>query len=198
VIEMDNELLLSLAILAGVVVATAFERRAKAARAPICVLVKVPESITSFDRREKYADPLDGALLRESLGRVTGSEVGISVELTALEEFTRNRVHVVESVMHLYLEPGTRYRVIKAFTDHDRDVHPVGEEWTFLRSAFVPYHSGMSCPGSSRSTTSGKRTFVCKGYRRSRARCSTTWRSIWSRCELIRRCRVRDRVIGVP
>ena len=171
---MDNELLLSIAILAGVGVATAFERRAKAARAraeaeaaraPICVLVKVPESITSFDRREKYANPLDGALLRESLGRVTGSEVGISIELTALErgvalikrellrlgvpkdttlEFTRNRVHVVESVMHLYLEPGTRYRVIKAFTDHDRDVHPVGEEWTFLRSAFVPYHSGMS------------------------------------------------------
>ena len=125
---MDNELLLSIAILAGLVVATAFERRAKAARAraeaeaaraPICVLVKVPESITSFDRRERYADPLDGALLRESLGRVTGSEVGISVELTALErgvalikrellrlgvpkdttlEFTRNRVHVDQGV----------------------------------------------------------------------------------------------------
>jgi hypothetical protein len=53
-------------------------------------------------------------------------------------------VHNVESVMHLYLESGKRYRVIKAFVDHDRDAHPAGEEWTFLRSAFVPHHSGVS------------------------------------------------------
>jgi uncharacterized protein DUF3601 len=51
-------------------------------------------------------------------------------------------VKVPESVAPL--EAGRRYRVIKAFTDHDRDVHAQGEEWTFLRSAFVPYHSGLS------------------------------------------------------
>jgi hypothetical protein len=45
-------------------------------------------------------------------------------------------VKVPESVAPL--EAGRRYRVIKAFTDHDRDVHAQGEEWTFLRSAFVP------------------------------------------------------------
>jgi hypothetical protein len=59
-------------------------------------------------------------------------------------EFVHFGVQAAESVMHLDLEPGRRYRVIKAFVDHDRDAHPVGEEWTFLRSAFVPYHSGMS------------------------------------------------------
>jgi len=80
---MDNELLLSIAILAGLFVATAFERRAKAARA-------------------------------------SGGRGG-----------TGSNLRLGEST-------------IKAFTDHDRDVHPVGEEWTFLRSAFVPYHSGMS------------------------------------------------------
>jgi hypothetical protein len=32
----------------------------------------------------------------------------------------------------------------KAFTDHDRDAHPEGEEWKFLRCAFVPYHSCLS------------------------------------------------------
>jgi hypothetical protein len=39
---------------------------------------------------------------------------------------------------------GTRYRVIREFKDHDSEVHAVGEEWTFLGSSFVPYHSGMS------------------------------------------------------
>jgi hypothetical protein len=39
---------------------------------------------------------------------------------------------------------GRRYRVRQAFTDHDRDMHPVGEEWTFLGHAFVPYHDGLS------------------------------------------------------
>jgi hypothetical protein len=80
---MDNELLLSIAILAGLFVATAFERRAKAARA-------------------------------------SGGRGG-----------TGSNLRLGEST-------------IKAFTDHDRDVHPFGEEWTFLRSVFVPYHSGMS------------------------------------------------------
>jgi hypothetical protein len=170
---MDYELLLAIAILAGFGIAVLFERRAKAARARaaaaapprIIVLVKMPEAIAPLERREKFATPLDAALQRENLGKVTGSEIAVTVELTELErgvafvkrellrlgvpkettlEFTRNGVHVRESVMELRLEAGQRYRVIKAFTDHDRDDHPVGEEWTFLRSAFVPYHSGMS------------------------------------------------------
>ena len=162
---MDTELLLAFAILAGFGLAVLFERRAKAraraaaASAPpprVCVFAKLPDSITPI---------LDAALQRESLGKVTGSEAGVTVELMDLErglafmkrellrlgvpkdtmlEFTRNGVQVAESVMDLHLEPGTRYRVIKSFVDHDRDVHPEGEEWTFLRSAFVPYHSGMS------------------------------------------------------
>lgn len=171
---MDYELLLAIAILAGFGIAVLFERRAEAARARaaaaappprIIVLVKMPESITTLERREKFATPLDAGLQQERLGTVTGSEICVTVELTTLErglafvkrellrlgvpkettlEFTRNGLHVRESVMELHLEAGQRYRVIKAFTDHDRDDHPVGEEWTFLRSAFVPYHSGMS------------------------------------------------------
>jgi hypothetical protein len=35
---------------------------------------------------------------------------------------------------------------LKAFVDHDRDPHPEGEKWTFLRSAFVPYHFGTLAP----------------------------------------------------
>jgi hypothetical protein len=162
---MDTELLLAFAILAGFGMATLFERRAKAraraaaASAPpprMCVFAKLPESMTPI---------LDAALQRESLGKVTSSGAGVTVELVDLErglafmkrellrlgvpkdtmlEFTRNGVQVAESVMELHLEPGTRYRVIKSFVDHDRDLHPEGEEWTFLRSAFVPYHSGMS------------------------------------------------------
>ena len=134
-------------------------RERQAASAPpsrVCVFARVPESIAPI---------LDAALQRESLGKVTSGEAGVTAELTDLErglafvkrellrlgvakdtmlEFTRNGLHVAESVMDLHLEPATRYRVIKAFVDHDRDLHPEGEEWTFLRSAFVPYHSGMS------------------------------------------------------
>jgi hypothetical protein len=35
-----------------------------------------------------------------------------------------------------------RYRVIREFKDDDTHVHPVGEEWTFLGSNYIPYHSG--------------------------------------------------------
>jgi hypothetical protein len=42
------------------------------------------------------------------------------------------------------VRPGGRYRVIEAFTDFDRQEHPVGEEWTFLRDSFLPYESGMT------------------------------------------------------
>lgn len=43
-----------------------------------------------------------------------------------------------------HLLPEQRYRVVRAFTDHDRIVHPVGESWTFLRSTFLPYEDGLS------------------------------------------------------
>jgi hypothetical protein len=39
---------------------------------------------------------------------------------------------------------GQRYRVIKEFVDYDKTVHPIGEEWIFLGSNFVPYEDGMS------------------------------------------------------
>jgi hypothetical protein len=42
------------------------------------------------------------------------------------------------------VRPGVRYRVMKAFTDFDGELHPEGEEWTFLRNAFLPYESGMT------------------------------------------------------
>ena len=164
---MERDFLIALGILVAFGAAVAWERRenarerAKAAEdaaRPIIVVAKMPEA-------DKYADALGVALERASLGKVTGSGADLTVELTELErglalikrellrlgaardttlEFTRKGVHIVDSVMHLYLEPGKRYRVIKAFVDHDRDPHPEGEEWTFLRSAFVPYHSGMS------------------------------------------------------
>lgn len=165
---MDKELLLAIVILAGAGMAIAWERRAEAARkravaaaaaAAKFVVVKVSESVA------KYVGPLDAALTRENLGKVTGSDADLTVEVTDLWrglalikrellrlgvprdtrlEYIRSGVRVADSVMHLDLEPGQRYRVIKAFKDHDRDDHPAGEEWTFLRSAFVPYHSGMS------------------------------------------------------
>lgn len=43
-----------------------------------------------------------------------------------------------------HMTPGKRYRVIKAFTDFDRAVHPVGEEWTYIGTAFLPYDDGRS------------------------------------------------------
>jgi hypothetical protein len=45
---------------------------------------------------------------------------------------------------HQFLDAGQRYRVIRPFTDFDGTEHPVGEEWTFLGCAFVPYDDGLS------------------------------------------------------
>ena len=45
---------------------------------------------------------------------------------------------------YLFLEKGSRYRVIKTFSDYDLSVHSVGEEWTFLGYSFAPYHDGLS------------------------------------------------------
>jgi len=39
---------------------------------------------------------------------------------------------------------GTRYTVVREFTDYDRVVHPVGESWTFLGKNFSPYDDGLS------------------------------------------------------
>lgn len=45
---------------------------------------------------------------------------------------------------YLHLLPGKRYRVVKAFTDFDRQEHPVGEEWIYIGTAFLPYDDGRS------------------------------------------------------
>ena len=45
---------------------------------------------------------------------------------------------------YAHLVPGKRYRVVKAFTDFDRDEHPVGKEWTYIGTAFLPYDDGRS------------------------------------------------------
>ena len=164
---MERDVLIVAAILVVAGAAFAWERRetardkakaAEEAARPIIVVVRMPEA-------DKYDRAIGAALERANLGKVTGVGADLTVELTDLERgvalikrellrlgasrdttlaFRRKGVDVVDSVMHLYLEPGKRYRVIKAFVDHDRDPHPEGEEWTFLRSAFVPYHSGMS------------------------------------------------------
>ena len=168
---MDVELLLAIALILGIGIVLASGRRAKsrateaeARPAAMFVVVKLPESIAETERVEKYDRPLEVALARQNLGRVIGGvqlaialadpgrglpflkrellRLGVPKQTTL--EFTHYGVNVAESVMSIELEPGQRYRVIKAFTDHDRDLHPEGEEWTFLRSAFVPYHSGMS------------------------------------------------------
>ena len=42
-----------------------------------------------------------------------------------------------------FLEPRRRYRVVRAFVEHDGRDHPVGEEWMFLRASFLPYEDGL-------------------------------------------------------
>ena len=43
-----------------------------------------------------------------------------------------------------HLKTGRRYRVVKAFTDFDRDEHPAGETWRFEGHSFLPYDDGLS------------------------------------------------------
>ncbi len=45
---------------------------------------------------------------------------------------------------YAHMEPGTRYRVKKEFIDFDREVHPVGETWWYVGTAFLPYDDGRS------------------------------------------------------
>jgi hypothetical protein len=47
-------------------------------------------------------------------------------------------------IAHQFLTPSHRYRVTRQFVDYDEAVHPVGEEWIFLGSSFLPYEDGMS------------------------------------------------------
>lgn len=42
------------------------------------------------------------------------------------------------------LTVGHRYRVKLAFTDYDRDVHPIGATWTFVGYGYLPYDDGLS------------------------------------------------------
>jgi len=43
-----------------------------------------------------------------------------------------------------FMRAGHRYRVVREFNDYDGALHPVGEEWTFLGAAFLPYDDGWS------------------------------------------------------
>lgn len=43
-----------------------------------------------------------------------------------------------------HLRPGCVYAVVRRFADYDRIEHPVGERWTFLRHAFLPYEDGLT------------------------------------------------------
>jgi hypothetical protein len=45
---------------------------------------------------------------------------------------------------YAHLVPGNRYRVVKAFKDFDRQEHAVGESWTYIGTAFLPYDDGRS------------------------------------------------------
>ena len=40
--------------------------------------------------------------------------------------------------------PGKRYRVVAAFVDYDRQLHPIGETWTFESTNFLPYEDGLT------------------------------------------------------
>ena len=77
--------------------------------------------------------------------------------------------------------PGKRYRVIKAFKDFDRQDHPIGEEWTYIGTAFLPYDDGrsifVSLDGDTRSGTS-----ACRTARKNRGRSSTISATTSSQC----------------
>jgi hypothetical protein len=46
-----------------------------------------------------------------------------------------------------HLAIGARYAVVRAFTDFDGDVHPVGETWWFRGHSFLPHQGGLSVFG---------------------------------------------------
>lgn len=43
-----------------------------------------------------------------------------------------------------HLRPGGRYMVVLEFVDHDRALHPVGEQWRYRGYSFLPYDDGLS------------------------------------------------------
>ena len=43
-----------------------------------------------------------------------------------------------------HLRPGERYFVVRPFVDYDQVGHPIGERWTFVRHAFLPYEDGLT------------------------------------------------------
>ncbi len=42
------------------------------------------------------------------------------------------------------LKKGETYKVIKEFADYDLKIHNIGEIWTFEKTEYLPYHSGLS------------------------------------------------------
>jgi len=44
----------------------------------------------------------------------------------------------------LQLEQEKKYKVVKAFTDYDRQLHPPGETWIYKGTTFLPYEDGLS------------------------------------------------------
>jgi hypothetical protein len=44
----------------------------------------------------------------------------------------------------LNLSVGKKYRVRKEFKDFDHITHPVGEEWLFVKTNFVPHADGLT------------------------------------------------------
>lgn len=45
---------------------------------------------------------------------------------------------------HGILKAGKKYVVVKEFPDFEKDLHPVGETWTFIGCSFSPYDDGLS------------------------------------------------------
>ncbi len=56
--------------------------------------------------------------------------------------FRRKRADAPQAFRHL--RPGKRYFVVRPFVDYDQIGHPVGERWTFVRHAFLPYEDGLT------------------------------------------------------
>lgn len=44
----------------------------------------------------------------------------------------------------LKLTSGQKYRVVKPFVDFDKQMHPIGETWTFVETNYVPYDDGLT------------------------------------------------------
>lgn len=43
-----------------------------------------------------------------------------------------------------HLRPGQTFHVVRAFIDYDQMGHPVGECWSYLGHAFLPYEDGLT------------------------------------------------------